>query len=222
MDLQQQTKALQNKFDKVSTPYKELLKNGTPGSERFYANILLSLASGTMSNYNMVIQAYNDEQVYQIAWATRSLLELAVWSEYCAKSFSNAEQFFNDALRDAIGLFQAMENLSSLAKNLKGNDDIAKAKQKLSDTATKMGISNLDRRYKTVDAVAKELGESQAATYKNFNVLLSKFVHPTAFVINIALDRSWTKLLIDNFFAMAVTCANGSLNEIAKADLRAV
>ena len=150
-----------------------------------------------------------------------------VWSGYCARSFDNAKQFLIDSLRDGIGLFQAMESLLSLApQNMSTLEDLAKskaaidaAKQQLLDAAKKIGISNLDHRYKDVRDVVRELGESQAAIYKNGNVLFSKFVHPTALIVNTTLDPAWTKLMLDGFFEIAVRFASDSLDDIARANL---
>jgi hypothetical protein len=227
MDVQQRTDDLKNKFQKASSPLEEILKNAPPGDRKVHANALLCLARATMTNYNITVQAYTAEHIQQIAWATRNLLELSVWTDYCAKSSNNANRFLTDALRDGMGIFRAMENLSSLAtknprtlKNLAANKVmIDTAKRQLSDGAVKLGVSNLDHRYKKLGAVVKELGETQATAYNNAIALLSKFVHPTSLIVTMDLDSSWTKPMIDGFFEIALAFADGSLNEIASANL---
>jgi hypothetical protein len=224
VDLQQRTDDLNNKFQKVSSPFEEILKNAPPGSRKVHASTLLSLARATMTNYDITVQAYRAEHIQQIAWATRNLLELSVWSEYCAKSSDNADRFSTDALRDGIGMFQAMESLFSLAPNnsttlATSKAQIAAAKQQLAVTARMIGISKLDHRYKDVRKVVRELGGSRSAAYKHGTALLSKFVHPTALIVTTVLDPAPMKLLIQGFFEIAVGFANGILNEIARASL---
>jgi hypothetical protein len=225
MDLQKQTDDLKKKFQKVSSPLEEIVKNAPPGNRKVQANTLLSLGRATMTNYDITVQAYTAQHIQQIAWATRNLLELSIWSEYCAQSSDNADRFSTDSLRDGIGIIQAMENLSSLPTKdprtlemLATNKiQIHTAKRQLSDGAKKLGISNLDHRYKDVRDVAKELGQAKA--YKHANVLLSKFVHPTALIVTGDFDSSWIKAMIDGFVEIAVAFANGGLDDIAKANL---
>ena len=227
MDLQQQTEDLKDKFQKVSSPLEEILKNAPPGDSRTYAKILLALAHEIMTNYEVAIQAHQAEQIQRMAWATRNLLELTIWSEYCGKTSDNSKRFYDDALRDLLGAVEAMDNASSLTqKNPSMAQELAmfktmieKFKNQISDIAVRSGLPKLDKRYKDVGEAARELGEQQATAYKNVNVLLSKFVHPTAMMVNEVLHPEWTRIMMNIFLEVAVVSADGSLDEIAKANL---
>jgi hypothetical protein len=225
MDLQERTDDLKNKFQKVSSPLEEILKNASPGGTKTYAKTLLALARETMTNYELVVQAHQAQQIRQIAGATRNLLELVTWSEYCAKSSDNAKRFREDALRDLLGALQVMDNVAELAPETSSQDlaifktMIEEFTRQISDIAARSGITNLDSNYKSVIKVAMELGEQQATAYKNVNVLLSKFVHPTALIVNEVLDPQWTVVMMNIFLEVAIVSAEGSLDDIAKTNL---
>ena len=50
-----------------------------------------------------LVAAHKKNRVSTVAWLTRNLLELSIWSEYCAASESNSLSFFNDSLKDLYG-----------------------------------------------------------------------------------------------------------------------
>jgi hypothetical protein len=203
----------------------EILKNAAPGNTKSYAKTLLALARETMINYELAVQAHQAGQIRQMAGATRNLLELVTWSEYCAKSSDNAKRFHEDGLRDLLGALQVMENVAVLAPEVSSQDlatfktMMEEFKRQISDIAVRSGITKFDSSYKSVGKVARELGEEQATAYRNVNVLLSKFVHPTALIVNDVLDPQWAGVMMNIFLELATISAEGSLDDIAKAEL---
>jgi hypothetical protein len=225
MDLQQRTKDIQHKFQTVSSPLEEVMNNAAPGNTKSYAKTLFALARETMTNYELGVQAHQAGQIQQLAWATRNLLELVTWSEYCAKSIDNAKRFHEDALRDLLGALQVMDNMAVLTPQSSSQDlatfkiMIEEFKRQISDIAVRNGITTLDSNYKWVSKVARELGDEQSIAYKNVNVLLSKFVHPTSLVISEVLDPQWTGVMMNIFLELATISPDGSLDDIARAEL---
>jgi hypothetical protein len=225
MDLQQRTNDIQHKFQTVSSPLEEILNNAVPGDTKTYAKTLLALARETMTNYELGVQAHQAGQIQQLAWATRNLLELVTWSEYCAKSSDNANRFHEDALRDLLGALEVMDNVALLAPESSSQDlaifktMMEEFKRQISDIAVRTGIPKLDNNYKSVSKVAMELGEQQATAYKNVNVLLSKFVHPTALIVNEVLDPQWARVMMNIFLEVAAVSAESGLDDIAKANV---
>jgi hypothetical protein len=61
-----------------------------------------------------------------IAWMARNILELSVWIQYCSRSRSKAEEFYDDAIRDLVDLNRINPNptepgwkdLAQIAKSL--------------------------------------------------------------------------------------------------------
>jgi hypothetical protein len=216
---------LKNKVQKVSSPLEEILKNAAPGNTKSYAKTLLALTREAMTNYELAVQAHQAGQIRQIAGATRNLLELFTWSEYCANSRDNAKRFHDDALRDLLGALQRIDNVSLLAPESSSQDlatlktMMEEFKRQISEIAVRSGVPKLDDSYKSVGEVAKELGGQQATAFKDVNGLLSKFVHPTALVVNEVLDPQWTGVMMNIFLELAAIYAESSLDEIAKAKL---
>ncbi len=84
-----------------------------------------------------------------LAWRARNLLELSVWSTYCAKGRENARRLYEDAGRDALGLYNAFTKWgAATAQSTVWLEPIANAKQDLSQAAASDGIESLDGAYK--------------------------------------------------------------------------
>src|ERR1700694_5581974 len=52
-------------------------------------------------------RAYFEKRITTLAWATRNLLELSIWIDYCNLSDQHAKKFSDDSLRDLYGLSKA-------------------------------------------------------------------------------------------------------------------
>jgi hypothetical protein len=108
-----------------------------------------------------------------VAWISRNLLELGVWTGYCVRSEQNAIQFRNDAARDAVHALKIPEEFS--------NDAIfsfSAARKELIEKGNQDGIEGIDEGFMAVRDAAKVLGVEKI--FGNMNKILSKFAHPTA------------------------------------------
>jgi hypothetical protein len=112
------------------------------------------------------------------SWNARNLLELWVWTEYCA-SKTNARVFYEDAFRDVAGIIEVSEKLSSSA----GLEmPLVPPKQLLDEiTARELGLPSIGSNFQKVVNAAKLVGFD--AEYIAWNKLLSKFAHPTAYLV---------------------------------------
>ena len=110
----------------------------------------------------------------------RNLLELWIWIEYCTASRENAKRFYEDALRDALGLAESLSKMCKLTGTVNEFGD--QARRKLVEIALNdHGIESLDKNYEQVLTAATNVGLDE--WYKANNAHLSKFAHPTAIVV---------------------------------------
>jgi hypothetical protein len=114
------------------------------------------------------------------AWNARNLLELWIWIEYCSASQEYARRFYEDALRDALGLTESLSKMCELTGTV--NDFEDQARKTLARVALKEhGVESLDTNYEKVAAAAKKVGLHE--WYGACNAHLSKFAHPTAVLV---------------------------------------
>lgn len=135
-----------------------------------------------------------------IAWRARNLLEISIWSLYCAQNKENARIFYEDAGRDVVGIFNALTTWGkATSQDNNWLHPIEKAKQDISARAESEGIESLEGSYKQVRNAASEckMGQHFNVSYK----FLSKFAHPTAMVIIAPPDSEKEKLQKDVFFS---------------------
>ena len=127
--------------------------------------------------------AYLHRRISALAWATRNLLELSIWIDYCNLSDQHAKRFSDDSLRDLYGLSKAVQQTVEAESGSKSND-LDRALGDLSQFAQKWGIATLEDDFKRVSDAAKELG--RFSTFQAANKLLSKFAHPTAWAVHVS------------------------------------
>ena len=155
-----------------------------PGRDNeWWVQLFASLSSQNFSEYLSLKRAYENERgpdTPLLAWRARNLLELSIWSTYCAKSRENARRVFEDAGRDVRGVFDAFIKWgTATAQAADWVDPFSAAKQDLSSRAlANEGIEFLDGKFKEVgdETIECGLGEHFSLSYK----VLSKFAHPTA------------------------------------------
>lgn len=128
-------------------------------------------------------RAYLERRITTLAWATRNLLELSIWIDYCNLSNQHAKRFSDDSLRDLYGLSKAVQRTVEVESGVKSTD-MDRALSNLAQFAQSLGIQALEDDFKHVSEAAKELGRLQK--FQAANKLLSKFAHPTAWVVHIA------------------------------------
>jgi hypothetical protein len=59
-------------------------------------------------------QAFRKRRISTVAWLTRNLLELSIWTRYCNLSDEKAKAFRDDAIKDLYDIYHAQEALPSL------------------------------------------------------------------------------------------------------------
>ncbi len=164
----------------------EPLRSFPQGALAQYADTLLCLASESMQAYGKLWRAVAEKDLQYAAFQARNLLELAIWSEYCAKSRDNADRFRQDAVRDLNGMMVAMDHLNAALARMPADWEFAPVglKDRLKKISALVGVEELDVQYRAVSAAAKELSPETAAAFNKHNTILSKYVHPTALVVN--------------------------------------
>ena len=138
-----------------------------------------------------------------LAWRARNLLELAVWSKYCAKDGQNARRLYEDSGRDSRELYD-----KTLAFGKAGHftseppsdcsKPVEEAKQDLYERARAEGIDSLDEQYLNVGSAAADCGNG--AHFALMNKMLSKFAHATALRILSPRDEKLEEFQRTYFF----------------------
>ena len=189
-----------------------------PGSDNaWWVQIFASLCSQSFGEYLSLKRAYENKQnddAALLAWRSRNLLELSVWSTYCAKNRDNARRVYEDAGRDVRGVYDAFIKWgTATAQAADWLDPVATAKQDLCERARLLdGITSLDGPYKRVSDAAKEcgIGEHFSLSYK----MLSKFAHPTAMRILAPPDEKREALQRDWFFSQGCLFFTGAFHAL--------
>ena len=189
-----------------------------PGEDNeWWAQLFGALCYQDFSEYLLLKNDYENrttDDVALLAWRARNLLELCVWSVYCAKSRENARCVYEDADRDVRGILDAFIKWGTVTtQSSDWLDPIAAAKTKLADRALHNdGIRSLDGRFKEVRDAAKEcgLGDHFAVSYK----MLSKFAHATSMRILAPKDERRESVLRDLFFSNGCLCFTGAFNAL--------
>jgi hypothetical protein len=192
----------------------------SPGPDGVWrVEVFGALAFRVFSEYSALRRAYEqkrDDDSSLLAWRARNLLELSVWSAYCAASTENARRFYADAGRDAANIFSAFYRWGELVgQEADWLDPLAGAKDRLSARASAKGIETLEGPYKRVRDAARETG-----TGDNFNVsymFLSKFAHPTAMRILAPHDEEKNTLQRDCFFGQGCLFFAGAIEALERA-----
>lgn len=154
------------------------------GHEAWQVQVIAALCAQNFSEYIALKKAYEEtgSEPSLLAWRARNLLEISVWSIYCAKTKENARIFYEDAGRDVIDVYNAFTKWGgATSQDNDWLDPIEGAKQDISQRAASEGIETLDGSYQQVNKVAEECGIGQ-----HFRLdwkTLSKFSHPTAMLI---------------------------------------
>lgn len=177
------------------------LADNNNGYDAWQVQVLAALCAQNFSEYLALKKAYEDSgsEPSLIAWRARNLLEISVWSLYCAQSTENTRVFYEDAGRDVLGVYKAFTDWGkATSQENDWLDPIEGAKQDISARAASEGIESLEGAFKQVREAAAscKIGDHYRVSYK----LLSKFAHPTAMVIMSAPDSEKEKLQKDIFY----------------------
>jgi hypothetical protein len=184
----------------VAELYKEVadklteLTNGPCGEQ---ADTLLCISAEALRAYAELWKAEEGKNIQYTAFAARNLLELLVWAQYCAVSEENAARFKQDAARDAYGMVAALDKLANHlpSTQVDVSQIIAEAKPSLQRLSAVTGVEETDTQFRSVAEAARQLGTEVAAPYRGLNIILSKFVHPTA----MSVIADWPSEIVKNF-----------------------
>src|ERR1700730_16848902 len=69
--------------------------------EDWHLELLMGLLGHSFTFQMLLRFAWAGKHIGAVAWVTRSLLEIAVWTDYCTVSQTNARRLFEDAYRDS-------------------------------------------------------------------------------------------------------------------------
>lgn len=130
-----------------------------------------------------------------IAYYSRNLMEISIWTAYCTKSKNHAHNFYSDLGRDSIDL---------LKNNLKVGVDEEKTeiiKKNLIERAAKQNVNDIEKRFTRVRDAAKEIGIEELFVCSNKQ--LSKFSHPTALQIISPRTGKEAQELAKSFYTQA-------------------
>jgi hypothetical protein len=174
-----------------------------PGLDNeWYVQILGAFCFKVFSEYLLLKSDYERKQADDaslLAWRARNLLELSVWCIYLSKRRENARRLYEDAGRDALELFNAIETWGKANEQpADWFESTASGKLGLSERAASEGIKTLDGSYKVHNA-AKECG--MESHFRLSFKLLSKFAHPTAMQLLAPPNESKAQLQRDYFFS---------------------
>jgi hypothetical protein len=199
----------------VNERIKSLAAN--PGLDNdWWVQVFASLCFQICSEYLSLKRAYEekrDNKTSLLAWRARNLLELSVWCLYCSKSRENARRLYEDAGRDALGLFSAFTKWgTATARDPEWLNGIICARDDLSRRAISDGITSLEEPFKEVrDAASEtEIGEHFRLSFR----MLSKFAHPTAMRIMAAPDEAKETLQNDIFFSQGCLFFAGAFQAV--------
>ena len=126
-----------------------------------------------------LLTTIQQDAVSGAAWNARNLLELWIWLKYCAASRENARRFHSDALKDMQGLWDALSKMHK--QQGIPNEFEASARVQFELAREEFGPDLLDGNYLRVGDAAKTVG--LADQFGSTNKFLSKFAHPTAFLV---------------------------------------
>jgi|ERR1051325_11519004 len=150
------------------------------GTEAWYQNVLLALASELQLNSVELFEGDNQEQATRVAWAARNLLELHYFVRYVLSSPEAARRFHEDALCDYQDMMNWMAKVPGIEPLSKASND------KLAELSNSAEQITDDNSFLKVAKIAKDFKEE--FPYGIGHKFLSKFVHPTSVSIQLRLD----------------------------------
>ncbi len=149
-------------------------------TEPWYRDLLSKLILGISRTCRDLLKTTLEEALPAAAWNARNLLELWVWTRYCAGGPSNARRFHEDALRDMKGLGDALAEMNKLAGAANASESVIEASL-LRVAQSDLGLDSISPDYLKVSNAARAVGVEKL--FSTTNRLLSKFAHPTAGLI---------------------------------------
>ena len=195
--------ATSGRWDAVYERLKEMAANPGGPDNAWWAELFLGLCSQVFSEYLLLKRAYEEgaaRDVSVLAWRARNLLELWVWSMYCARSRENARRLYEDAARDINGVLAAFKKWGeATAQTAEWFEPGTSAQEQVSNRALSDGIASVNGRFKEVREAAEEVGIGD--DFNLYNRILSKWAHPTAMQIRFSSNDELTAWQRDSSFS---------------------
>lgn len=139
-----------------------------------------------------------------LAWTSRNILELHAWAGYCAKSEENARRFLDDSARDAIGMLNIPDDMlrSEGVGRFRGVQDRLLRQAEIDNIDSSTGYFQ----------VAKAAASVNLNNFSKYNMVLSKWAHPTA--LSVLSDERIARKMNPKFYEMGVHLADDAANLI--------
>lgn len=188
--------------------------------EEWYRDVLYRLLERITLAHEELESGFTDNRYLRMAWASRSLLELRVWSLWIAKARDNAKRLRDDRLVDGNDIVdQFIKILQPL--NVPRTDALKQELHVLAETIEnaqeEAGLG--DARWLPVKRHAKELGLVDVDPMYNF---FSKLVHVTGMSLFAGVrpeqDAVWREVLYRCggwYSDESLDALDGKLREIA-------
>lgn len=161
-----------------------------------YRGIFKGLLMETRDGFTNAVEAWKANDYRRLAWATRSLVELKIWTKYVLASEENALALSREYDVDASNLWNILKPALSTDAGQQLFERIfpipvSEMTTKVQQHLESVGLTG-DEDYMRMGQVAKEVGSG--AEYKAANATLSKFVHATGLSILADPDKARTMM----------------------------
>lgn len=163
------------------------------------AHVIAGLLTCAISAQKHLRRGYEDKDNSYIAWATRNLLEITIWAEFCMKSSENARRFYLDSLRDLTGTMVAYKELIEvIAATDEQRALIEETRRGTAELSEELGVHAHDTNFLPISEAADLL--EKGPWFRKTNKILSKLVHPTAFVVSTSMAGNELEDVGEHFF----------------------
>ncbi len=142
----------------------------------FFFEIVRELVDAAIKNFNELRRGYVSDHLNLVAWASRNLLELTVFTKYVLKSGENARRYGDDRLIDGCELIIALRDLEHHYDPSAPTPELDDALRRMEDQKAAENVTAM--RHLETSALAREVGMEQE--FRSMNRVSSKLVHPTA------------------------------------------
>ena len=182
---------LHEQVDKVSA-FLPALDRGEGTDDNCYRGIFKGLLMEARDGFTNAVEAWKAKDYRRLAWATRSLVELKLWTKYVLASKDNALALNREYDVDCSNLWallkpalntDAGQQLFAQIFPIPVSEMTTKVQQHLDS----IGLTG-DEDYMRMAQVAKEVG--LAGEYRYTNAILSKFVHATGLSILVVPEQA--------------------------------
>jgi hypothetical protein len=142
----------------------------------YFFEIVRELVDAAIKNFTELRRGYVAGNLNLIAWASRNLLELTVFTKYVLKSGANARRFGDDRLIDGWELIVSLRDLEHFYDPSAPTPGLDDALKRMEDQKAAENVTAT--RHLETSVLAREVGMEQE--FRSMNRVSSKLVHPTA------------------------------------------